>query len=108
MIATAPCAWFRTSSDEGEPDVELVCLGGLAAQSDVAVGADGYQAAAGGAGEAVDVDQRAGRQRVGPVRVALEQHVHARPGEQFVQPDNAPGATHSFVGQSITRARAGA
>ena len=67
-----------------EPVRQLVRVGDLAAEADMAVGADGHQATSGGAGEAVDVDHGAGRQVIEPVCVTFEQHVHAGPGEQFV------------------------
>src|SRR6266516_1577484 len=80
-------AGFRLSgSDTGEPGVELVSVCDLAAKADVAIGADGDQATAGGTGEAVDADQRAKGHGAGPVRVAVEEHVHAWAGDQFVQP----------------------
>jgi hypothetical protein len=63
--------------DQAEPGGELAWLGYLAPQADVAVGSDGEQAAAGVAGDAVDVDQRAQRQGGGQARVTVQEHVHA-------------------------------
>jgi hypothetical protein len=50
--------WFGRS-DQGEPGGELAWFGCPAPQADMAVGADGDQAAAGVAGDAVEVDERA-------------------------------------------------
>ena len=84
-----------------EPGRQLVCIGSLAAEADMAVGADDCQAASGGAGEAVDVDHGTRRHVIEPVCVAFKQHVHAGPGEQFVQPEGAPGGRDGLVGQPV-------
>src|SRR5207344_1843625 len=96
----------RGSAGEGEPGGELAGLGGPGAEADVAVGPDDGDAAARHAGEAVHGYEPAGGQVLEPVRVAVEQDVHAGPGEQLVQPDAPPVRADEPVRQPVPGAGA--
>ena len=103
MIAKA-----RGGAGEGEPGGELAGLGGPAAKADVAVGPNDGDAAARGAGQAMHGHEAARHQVLEPVRVAVEQDVHAGPGEQVVQPDVLSVRADQPVGQPVSGAGAAA
>ena len=69
------------------------------------VGADGDQAVAWAAAEAMDIDRTARVQRADQIGVAVQQYVHTGPRDEVVQPDAAPGRAHELIGQLITGAR---
>ena len=103
-VASAVLGDISRRADAGEPGSELAGLSGPAEEADVAVGPDDDDAAAGDAGQAVNGHEPARRQVLEPVRVAVEQDVHAGPGQQLVQPDAPPARVDEPVGQPVSGA----
>src|SRR5437667_11318006 len=96
----ADCCWL-SRTDACKPCLELGQVGNLAAEADVAVGANSYQSCAGGAHEPMDCDVGPESQVLEAIRVAVQQDVHARPGEQGVQPDMVAAGGDGRVGQPM-------
>ena len=82
-------------------DAQLPDLGGPAPEADVAVGADGHQAASGAAGKPVEGDMAAERQLLDLDRVAVQEHVYPRAGEQLMQPGLAAAAGYGRIRQPL-------